>query len=69
MNLKYHRLSAAALTLVFCLAITPGTVASPAKDRHRDPVNPIAGIVKKIKTFFGQITALDDFPTPPYPKP
>ena len=68
MNLKYRRLSAAALTLVFCLAISPGAIAKPAKDRQRvDPADPIVRIIKRIKIFIGQITTLDDFPGPPHP--
>jgi hypothetical protein len=68
MNLKYRRLSAAALTLVFCLVVAPRATAKAAKDRYRvDPVDPIVRIIKKIKVFIGQITTLEDFPGPPHP--
>lgn len=68
MNRNYRRLSAAALTLVFCLAAAPVTTAKPARDRDRfDPSNPIIRIIHKVKVFLGRITALDDYPGPPIP--
>ena len=68
MNLKYRRLSAAALTLVFCLAATPVTLAKPAGERFRfEPRDPIVRIVKKIKDFLTRISSEDDFPEPPRP--
>ena len=69
MNSKFRRLSAAALTLVLCLAISPITAAKAARDRRDrfERVDPIVRIVNRIKQFFGRISSLDDFPGPPNP--
>jgi hypothetical protein len=68
MNLKYRRVSAAALALVFCLAVTPVAIAKPAGERFRfEPRDPIVRIVKKIKNFLTSISSEDDFPEPPRP--
>ncbi|HEX6641246.1 MAG TPA: hypothetical protein VF215_09040 [Thermoanaerobaculia bacterium] len=68
MKRNYRRLSASALTLVFCLAVAPLATAKPTRDRERfDPADPIVRIIKKVKNFIGRITALDDFPGPPVP--
>ncbi len=69
MNLKY-RFSAAALTLVVCLALAPVTAAKPADNRDRfEPRDRILRIVKRIKDFIGRISSQDEYPHPPIPKP
>ena len=69
MNLKYRRLSAAALTLVFCLTVAPITAAKSARDRHDrfERRDPIVRLISRIKELLGRISSQDDFPGPPNP--
>lgn len=70
MNLKYRRLSAAALTLVFCLTVAPITEAKPVQNRDRfEPRERIVKIVKRIKDLVWRISSFDDGPQPPNPNP
>lgn len=70
MKLKYRRMSAAALTLVFCLSVAPMAAAKADRDRDRNRIEPpdrIVRLVTRIKNLLGRISSQDDFPGPPNP--
>jgi len=70
MNRNHRRLGAAMLALVICVTVTPIAVARPKQNRPKfDPVEPVTRVIAKIKNILGRIGPLDDFPTPPTPKP
>lgn len=71
MKLKYRRVSAAALTLIFCLSVAPVVAAKANRDRDRDrfriePPQQIVRIVKRIKNIL-KISSQEDLPQPPRP--
>ena len=70
MKLKYRRVSAAALTLIFCLSVAPMMAAKAIRDRDRNRIEPpeqVVRIVKRIKDLFKRISTQEDFPQPPVP--
>jgi hypothetical protein len=72
MKLKYRRVSAAALTLIFCLSVAPVLAAKANHDRDSDririePPAPIVRIVKRIKNILQRISGQEDLPQPPVP--
>ena len=70
MNRNFRRLSAAVLTLAVCLTISPLATARPRKDRPKfDPVEPVVRVIAKFKNLLVRVTPLDEYPTPPLPKP
>lgn len=66
MKRYHHRLSAAALTLIVCLAITPTAAAAPLNLGDHEFVRRVVQIFKNIQKKFS-ITSLQDFPGPPKP--
>jgi hypothetical protein len=72
MKLEYRRVSAAALTLIFCLSVAPLVSAKAARDRDRErgriePPERIVRIVKRIKDILNRIASQEDLPQPPIP--
>jgi hypothetical protein len=66
MNIRVHRVSAAALALVLCLSLSPAASAAVNRDDPGDLREKVVRILKKAQKFFGSITSLDDL-IPPRP--
>lgn len=66
MKIKYCRSGAAALLVVFCLAVSPVATAAPFFGRDLDVRDRVERVVMKIKKIF-QIGTLADTLTPPKP--
>ena len=68
MKMDHRRWGAAALALVVCLSASPVATASGFRDGDLDFGQRIVRVIKKIRKIL-PITAQDDLPSPPLPKP
>lgn len=66
MKRYHHRLSAAALTLIVCLSISP-VAAAAQPDLGADFAQKVVRFFKKVQKKLTGITTLTDFPGPPRP--